>query len=296
VKIVTIFFLLLVVTHLNSAQDSGNSYFPLAIGNRWDYFLTYHRHGGDFWYDTLSIEIINKEILSNGMEYFVFSNIFPLWPISKTKYIRWENSCIYFYKVEDSTDCLAFRFDLPIDSFYFDCIGQEILTWFSTTQLWGSTVLDTLQHHGSHSFSKSFGIIDYFNLYYDSFVDVYYNLYGCKISGQVFGELIADVDQLSIIQKFNLDQNYPNPFNPSTTIKYSLPHPSLVTLKVYDLLGREVATLVNEEKPIGEYSVEFSGSNLPSGVYFYQLRISALQSKDGKANGFVETKKMVLLR
>jgi len=273
-------------THYTSAQTSSHPYFPLEIGNRWDYFLTYHRHGGTFWNDTLSVEIIDKVLLSNGKEYFVFSNIFPLWPFSKTKYVRWENNCIYFYKVEDSNDCLAFRFDLPINSFYFDCRGQEIFIWFTTTLLWGSTVVDTLQHHGSHSFSKSFGIIDYFNLYYDSFVDVYYNLYGCKISGQVFGELIADVDQLSIIQKFKLDQNYPNPFNPSTKIKYSIPEQSFVTLKVYDLLGREVATLVNEEKPTGNYETEFNGVDLPSGVYFYQL----------KANDYVETKKMILLR
>ena len=79
---------------------------------------------------------------------------------------------------------------------------------------------------------------------------------------------------------------------------------TFVTLKVYDLLGREVATLVNEEKPTGIYEIEFDGSDLPSGVYFYQLRVSALQSKDGKANDpesspgqdFVETKKMILMR
>ena len=90
----------------------------------------------------------------------------------------------------------------------------------------------------------------------------------------------------SVPTSFKLLQNFPNPFNPSTKIKYSIPAQSFVTLKVYDLLGREVATLVNEEHTAGNYEAEFNGKDLPSGVYFYQL----------KANEYVETKKMVLLR
>ena len=86
--------------------------------------------------------------------------------------------------------------------------------------------------------------------------------------------------------EFLLSQNYPNPFNPSTTIYYQIPQLEFVTLKVYDILGREIVTLVNEEKPSGEYEVEFNGNNLPSGVYFYQL----------KAGSLIETKKMVLLK
>lgn len=98
----------------------------------------------------------------------------------------------------------------------------------------------------------------------------------------------------SIPSDFVLSQNYPNPFNPSTKIRFSITKLSFVTLKVYDLLGREVATLVNEEKPAGSYEVmfnTFSGENgLTSGVYFY--RISAAS---GTSN-FTETKKLVLLK
>ena len=85
---------------------------------------------------------------------------------------------------------------------------------------------------------------------------------------------------------FSLKQNYPNPFNPNTTIKYSIPNAGNVTLKVYDVLGKEVATLVKEAKPGGEYEVEFDGSKLPSGIYFYQL----------KAGNFIQIRKMVLLK
>lgn len=90
--------------------------------------------------------------------------------------------------------------------------------------------------------------------------------------------------------EFSLSQNYPNPFNPSTVIRYQLPAASHVTLKIYDVLGNEVSTLVNEFKQAGVYNSQFStykqGSQLSSGVYFYQL----------KAGNFVETKKFVLMK
>jgi len=88
--------------------------------------------------------------------------------------------------------------------------------------------------------------------------------------------------------QFTLFQNYPNPFNPTTTIKYQIPEISFITIKVYDVLGNEVATLVNEEKPAGEYNVEFRIDNLElsSGIFFYQLQ----------AGNYIETKKMVLLK
>jgi hypothetical protein len=85
---------------------------------------------------------------------------------------------------------------------------------------------------------------------------------------------------------FYLDQNYPNPFNPSTVISFQLPVSSNVTLKVFDVLGNEVATLVNEEKPSGIYNVQFTMNNLISGVYFYQL----------KAGNYFETKKMIMIK
>ena len=91
---------------------------------------------------------------------------------------------------------------------------------------------------------------------------------------------------------YSLFQNYPNPFNPNTKIMYSIPllggdeRGGSVILKVYDILGNEVATLVNEEKPTGNYDVDFTAKNLPSGVYFYQL----------KAGNFIETKRMIVLR
>ena len=105
--------------------------------------------------------------------------------------------------------------------------------------------------------------------------------------------LVSVEDKVSSPTQFILHQNYPNPFNPSTTIKFAIPLVEtnrdaslLTTLKVYDILGNEVATLVNEEKPAGNFEVEFVARDLVSGVYFYQL----------EAGNFFETKKMIYLK
>jgi len=85
---------------------------------------------------------------------------------------------------------------------------------------------------------------------------------------------------------FVLNQNYPNPFNPSTTINFSIQSSDFVSLKIYDVLGNEVASLVNEEKPAGTYEVNFNASLLSSGIYFYKLQ----------AGSFISTKKLTLIK
>jgi hypothetical protein len=97
----------------------------------------------------------------------------------------------------------------------------------------------------------------------------------------------VDEDPISsIVQDYRLWESYPNPFNPSTTIQYDLPKAGYVSLKVFDCLGKEVASLTSEEKEAGRHSVQFEAQNLPSGVYFYRLQ----------AGTFVETKRLLLLR
>jgi len=108
-------------------------------------------------------------------------------------------------------------------------------------------------------------------------------------------DAVTSVDDKFTIAEFELDQNYPNPFNPSTKIRFIIPsnvkrETSNIALKIYDVLGNEVTTLINKEMQPGNYEVEFSATGiateLPSGIYFYQLR----------AGNFVDTKKMILLK
>ncbi|HSW54359.1 MAG TPA: LamG-like jellyroll fold domain-containing protein [Ignavibacteriaceae bacterium] len=100
------------------------------------------------------------------------------------------------------------------------------------------------------------------------------------------GILLSIDDNPLLISEFKLEQNFPNPFNPSTIIKYQVSSISNVSLKVYDVLGNEVATLVNEQKPAGSYEVKFNAAGLSSGIYFYKLQ----------AGSMVETKKMILMK
>ena len=152
--------------------------------------------------------------------------------------------------------------------------------------------------------------LDSIEMYVNNHADLFYTEYQNGLHGiatesynfpllfpWVFDKhLITSVHEIAsrnLPERFELKQNYPNPFNPSTKIRYSIPNvmdanlrPLQTTLKVFDILGREVETLVNETKTAGNYEVEFNGANLSSGVYFYQL----------KAGEFTQTKKMILLR
>ncbi|MCB0732821.1 MAG: T9SS type A sorting domain-containing protein, partial [Ignavibacteriae bacterium] len=142
------------------------------------------------------------------------------------------------------------------------------------------------------------------------------NKLGAK-SGQLYFDNVltnivtdAKISENNLQTDFSLEQNYPNPFNPTTTISYTIPQSTVianevkqsneitsvnsfprndnfnVSLKIYDVLGKEVATLVNKTQSAGNYEVHFDASDLPSGVYYYQL----------KASNFIQTKKMVLLK
>jgi len=109
---------------------------------------------------------------------------------------------------------------------------------------------------------------------------------GFRLNWMQFSMSTGVEEQAFAPQRFQLFANYPNPFNPSTIIKYQVPQTSLVTLRVFDILGREIAFLVNEEKPAGTYNIQWNASNMSSGVYFYRLN----------AGNFIDTKRMILLK
>ncbi len=127
-------------------------------------------------------------------------------------------------------------------------------------------------------------------LYYVSTGDSWTYLY--MIRATVTFDITGVEDEIELVPKgFVLDQNYPNPFNPTTNIRYQLPEYSDVSVKVYDIMGREVATLVNEARPAGNYEVNWNGENyygqkVSSGIYFYTI----------KANNYLQTRKMVLMK
>ena len=132
----------------------------------------------------------------------------------------------------------------------------------------------------------------FYDLDDDGFKDIVFQMHTSNPENYLIAYLlrqnttVTDAEQESKHLFSTLHQNYPNPFNPSTSIQYAVSNRQFVSLKVYDVLGNEIATLVNEEKPAGSYEVEFDGIGLPSGVYFYRLT----------AGKFADTKKLILLK
>jgi S-formylglutathione hydrolase FrmB len=163
-----------------------------------------------------------------------------------------------------------------VPSIYFDCGMEDNYTLFG----WNTGFKDTLVELGlQYIFAPYHGnhwnhLINRFRVSL-TFLDSVRNI----------PVEVVDAD-VNIPTVFNLEQNYPNPFNPSTTIIYSIPEKSNVTLKIYDILGSEVETLVNEEKPSGTYELNWNAARLPSGVYFYQL----------DAGDNVSTRKLILMK
>lgn len=124
--------------------------------------------------------------------------------------------------------------------------------------------------------------------YYSTIIKVYSDggIKQLSLSGIGKDYAVSVDDEILQSLTFSLSQNYPNPFNPLTSIHYAIGKRQFVTLKVYDILGNEIATLVNDEKSAGNYEVNFNASNIPSGVYFYRLQ----------AGSFIQTNKMILLK
>jgi hypothetical protein len=110
--------------------------------------------------------------------------------------------------------------------------------------------------------------------------------YGSVFYPFTWTDWTAVEENVQPVKSFGFFQNYPNPFNPTTKIRYEIPERSFVTIKVYDVLGKEIAILIDEEKPNGKYEVEFNGNGLASGIYYYRIT----------AGDFTQTKKMILLK
>jgi hypothetical protein len=131
------------------------------------------------------------------------------------------------------------------------------------------------------------GFLGGFN--YDIEINQSNRIYAASTSGIFYGEadsIVVSVENIEPVKTFSLSQNYPNPFNSSTVISYQLSVSGMAKLKVYDVLGNEVAILVDEMKSAGTHQIEFNAAGLSSGIYYYTIQ----------AGSFIETKKMILMK
>jgi len=250
--------------------------------------------------EVVGYKVLDNKVYNKMLETIIYLDSSNSYGTS-LKYFRVDstNGIIYrsFFINDSLLDFESFLMDLMVEvgdtipyghGLYL--VSEEPFTQFGVSS--SKRIFQTVPPTGQQiELVKSFGVVIDSMWQPSDYIGV---LKGCIIDETLYGDtilvLVRDEKPLTPIE-FSLSQNYPNPFNPITTIKFSIPADERrdrqnVGLKIYDVLGNEIATIVNEEKPAGSYEIEFDGNGLPSGMYFYQL-------KTGK---FIQAKKMVLIK
>lgn len=281
-------------------DTTAAKYYPLKVGNsytfdRIQYLVTCIGNPIGRFKTTITAE----NVLLNGKRYFEFSSSGSVYVLfnSYWKYQRIDSSTmnVYGYSTIDTKEYL-------LDSLLANPSNSYKCSRFQTTSPLGIyTISSTVNFFGSSKIQRTFfaspsptsytliegvGFTGYYNCL--DFGDGLY-LRGCLINGILYGDTIStDVRQISseVPDKFILKQNYPNPFNPTTKVNYDLKAAGFVSMKLYNVMGEEMASLVNENQKAGSYEFTFDGMKLPSGVYYYRIETS----------GFTEVKKMSLVK
>ena len=295
-----------VIKWLPAVEDF--EWYPLSIGNLWVYENYFYEDGlpqfiGYSWdIITDTVTLINSKKYYEILRRQANSNL-------DTLYLRLDSLSSKIYGYDRISESDLFYEDLAAELGDTICYAYDPYWYCQEVQsednfsIWGLSTKkreiypDEFGWICSHSLVKGIGL---FNYGCGDLVGFYSNLIGCVIDGLVYGDttvVSVDDEEPNIPYSFKLEQNYPNPFNPTTKIKFTIPpqqnpllrgdyRGGLVTLKVYDVLGNQIATLVNEQKPAGNYEVIFDATGLPSGIYFYGLT----------AGNYSSTKKMILLK
>lgn len=274
------------------------NYYPLQPGNLWVY-------NGFIWtypdYETYQLvrKVNDAVIKTNQKTYYEIE-----------EYLAGSGYTSKYYERIDSVNAKVYRFDEDsvqsgqeyllddlraetgdsVKSYRFNMTPYSVIYSADTTFYQQEThykryYADFLMGY-TYDLVKNFGITRVYNTF--DFGSDDRTLKGAIINGILYGDttITGIDDDNNSVNSFSLAQNYPNPFNPVTTIGYSISKPGYVTLKVFDVLGNEVTTLVNEVKASGSFSVVFDAGNLSSGVYMYQLKTGSL----------IQTRKMLLLK
>lgn len=303
----TIFILLAILVVSQFTPKSGFAwdttaakYYPLRIGNTYTFENIQYLQGcigmptGKF-----KTTITRDTILSNGKKYFEFQSRGSVSALfnSYWKYQRIDSSSmnVYGYSISENKEylldsllaahtntfkCLRFPATSPGGTY----LGPNSGTYFGRI-MESKTVLCS-PNSTSYTLLENVGFYG-FNYCLDFGEGLF--LKGCVVNQILYGDTLSTEINLTsseVPEKFSLKQNYPNPFNPSTKINYELKSSGFVSIKVYDVMGKEVSELVNEKQTTGSYEVTFDGTNLPSGVYYYRL----------ETEGFSEVKKMSLIK
>lgn len=287
-------------------DNEAAKYMPLQVGNVWvyrGYAQAYIMNGRSYQrykvvgiIDTLGRKYYKLECRITMISGTVTSGV---WQLNMP--IRIDSTTMNIYllqqycsSTETQADSLCGRLNDSVK------ICQFQFFWANSTCIDTSSFLIFNESRESKKYAEFFG--PGYNTRYVKGIGIVYSSYGyqmnnsydslrgCVINGVLYGDTntIVGINQISseIPDNFSLSQNYPNPFNPVTNIKFDIPKAGFVKLTVFDAIGKEIQTLLNQQLTAGTYSVDFDGSTLPSGVYYYRIESGA----------FSETKKMVLIK
>lgn len=285
-KSFVLFLLLLPFIWLN-AQNSA--YYPLAKGNQWDFAVS----GGPILQPDYSIIITGDTIMPDGYKYAVKMKKSVTGVISLYSFERFANDTVYSYKYfRDEPIWYFFKKDTVIADIYDNKNSQitdMFLFYCHQFKRWNKEFSARNSGRSGTYYTDSIGYSGSYNINIE-YSDIR-TLTAAIINGRQFGKPRYFTSGLpkgpeDVIIEYNLLQNYPNPFNPTTAISYSIPVKSYVLLKIFDILGHEVTTLISKEQNAGEYKVQFNASGLSGGVYIYTLQ----------AGRFRQSRKLLLLK
>ncbi len=292
-----VWFLFLCSNNCCRAADTVSAkFFPLVVGNSYTY-----RNTQMFGPETRSRSSITKDTVINNKKYF-YCKGFPGLSYGSV-WVRYDSSRSNLLIYTGGASCSNYSGEVIMDSLAMS-VNNSINCTYGSINLRRCTGTGSQVLFGQTRNSKSFlhdGII-YSNVTYVEGIGIagycsgepppcegFTTLIGCVLNGVVYGDtLLTGVQQTntSVPDKFYLAQNYPNPFNPETIISFSISTNSFTSLKIYNILGKEVETLVSKELFIGNYDFKWNASAFPSGVYYCKLT----------AGEFSDTKRMVLTK
>lgn len=307
---IMVFICLFIDTSLLAQDTTSVKYFPLTVGNVWYSRVVIYVSGQP--YDTLHERIeITKDTVISEKKYFFVDNNWRRYDSTTSNLIEYSlgNGCS-IYPNDKIVDSLA---SSKNDTLYCDYMGITIHTCTDTgfSNIFGVSNVKTKSFHydgfllADAIYAMNFGVIFVSALDYGGNGGYKY-LRGCKINGIVYGDTSLPIIKYSssVPENFLLYQNYPNPFNSTTKIRFDIPHHSgsattLTTLKIYNILGQEVVTIVNEKLSAGSYVVDWmpnseGGMDYPTGVYLYALIVGEPGMNSGKR--LIDMKKMLLIK
>ncbi len=271
----------------NSKIDTLNtlSYFPMQVGNQWQFSVTNSYYPNDTSYYGFSIS--GDTLMPNNKCYFEFDyGIFA-------EYFRIDSTelRVYTYDAYLDTEYVHYKLTLTdTDSIFtlyhiYDTTFGQVgnLPYYRTQNVYDWT--DFYTEDQTIYLSKDFGLSTKIRDFGYGSIS-YYNLIAARIDSVMYGQFITSINQTENINNFILFQNYPNPFNQTTKIKFSLEKIENIRIEVYNTLGKKIEILLKEQLPAGLHEIEFNADKLASGVYLYRI----------EAGDYQQIRKMILLK